>query len=150
MNDIKTETSYADTNVSVPKKKNIFKSFFRKLLLFVVVGFALYLAGAYLLASVFVYSKGDRIGYVYKFSNKGYIFKTNEGILKTGFVNLGNTTTPNEEWNFSVSDEKVANEITGIDQRIAVKLYYKEYYTRLFFKGDTKYFVYKMEKMPSQ
>ncbi|MGC4101776.1 hypothetical protein [Ferruginibacter sp.] len=126
------------------------KRFLRKFFLFAAIAFILYIGISYLLAAVLVYSSGDRIGYIYKFLHKGYIFKTNEGILKTGFVNIGNTTTPNEEWNFSVADDSVASQITHLDQRVAVKLYYKEYYTKLFFRGDTKYFVYKMEKMPNQ
>ena len=130
-------------------EKSWFRRFLRKFILFSIVILVLYLGVVYLLAAVFVYSKGDRIGYIYKFSHKGYIFKTNEGILKTGFVNIGNTSTPNEEWQFSVVDDSVATQITNLDQRIAVKLYYKEYYTTLFFRGDTKYFVYKMDKMPS-
>ena len=133
----------------VPKKKNWFRRFVKKLTLFLFIALVLYLGIVYLFAAVFVYSKGDRIGYIYKFSHKGYVFKTDEGILKTGFVNIGNTTTPNEEWAFSVDNDSVAKQITAIDQRIAVKLYYKEYYTTLFFKGDTKYFVYKMELMPN-
>ena len=132
------------------KAGNWFKKFLKKLMLFIIVAGILYLVVAYMLAAVFVYSKGDRIGYIYKFSNKGYVFKTNEGILKTGFVNIGNTTTPNEEWEFSVAEDSVANQITKLDQRVAVKLYYREYYTKLFFRGDTKYFVYRMDKMPAQ
>lgn len=126
-----------------------FKRFLRKLMLWLLLIGVLYLTVVYLLAAVFVYSKGDRIGYIYKFSNKGYVFKTNEGILKTGFVNIGNTSTPNEEWAFSVAEDSVASQITQLDQRVAVKLYYKEYYTKLFFRGDTKYFVYRMDKMPT-
>lgn len=137
------------TGTEQAPKKNWFSRFLKKFILFSVVVLLLYLSIMYLLAAVFVYSKGDRIGYIYKFSHKGYIFKTNEGILKTGFVNIGNTSTPNEEWAFSVVDDSVANQITNLDQRIAVKLYYREYYTKLFFRGDTKYFVYKMDKMPS-
>ena len=133
-----------------PVKKSWFKKFLRRFILFAIVILLLYTGIVYLFAAVFVYSKGDRIGYIYKFSHKGYIFKTNEGVLKTGFVNIGNTSTPNEEWQFSVADDSVANQITNLDQRIAVKLYYKEYYTKLFFRGDTKYFVYRMDKMPSQ
>ncbi len=142
MEEIKTVASEA-------KKTSWFRRFLRKLVFFGFLAFLLYLSIAYLFAAVFVYSKGDRIGYIYKFSHKGYIFKTNEGVLKTGFVNIGNTSTPNEEWEFSVADDSVANQITNLDQRVAVKLYYKEYYTKLFFKGDTKYFVYKMDKMPN-
>ena len=132
------------------KKKKGFRSFIQKLTWFLFFVLVLYFGIMYLLGAVLVYSKGDRIGYIYKFSHKGYLFKTDEGILKTGFVNFGNTSTPNEEWAFSVDNDSVARQITSIDQRIAVKLYYKEYYTRLFYKGDTKYFVYKMELMPNK
>jgi len=132
------------------KKTSWFKKFLKRLFFFGLLAFLVYVGIVYLFAAVLVYSKGDRIGYIYKFSHKGYIFKTDEGVLKTGFVNIGNTTTPNEEWAFSVKDDSVASQITSIDQRIAVKLYYKEYYTKLFFLGETKYFVYKMDKMPSQ
>lgn len=122
----------------------------KKITLFLFIVLVLYLIIIYLLGAVLVYSNGDRIGYIYKFSHKGYVFKTDEGILKTGFVNIGNTSTPNEEWSFSVDQDSVARQITALDQRIAVKLYYKEFYTRLFFKGDTKYFVYRMEVMPNR
>ena len=133
-----------------PKKKNSFNRFLKKLTLFLFIALVIYIGIMFLLGAVLIYSKGDRIGYIYKFSHKGYIFKTDEGILKTGFVNIGNTSTPNEEWTFSVDNDSVAKQITDIDQRIAVKVYYKEYYTRLFFKGDTRYFVYKMELMPNR
>ena len=125
-------------------------SFLKKIAWFLFIVLVLYMGIMYLLGAVMTYSKGDRIGYIYKFSHKGYLFKTDEGILKTGFVNIGNTTTPNEEWFFSVDNDSVAKQIIALDQRIAVKLYYKEFYTRLFYKGDTKYFVYKMELMPSR
>jgi len=134
--------------VEQPKKKG--GRFMKKVAWFLVIVLVGYFGIMYLLGSVLVYSKGDRIGYIYKFSHKGYLFKTDEGILKTGFVNIGNTSTPNEEWAFSVDNDSVAKQITALDQRIAVKLYYKEFYTRLFFKGDTKYFVYKMEAMPNR
>jgi len=130
------------------QKKKSGGSFIKKITWFLFIVLILYFGIMYLLGAVLVYSKGDRIGYIYKFSHKGYLFKTDEGILKTGFVNIGNTSTPNEEWAFSVDNDSVAHQITALDQRIAVKLYYREYYTTLFYKGDTKYFVYKMEVMP--
>ena len=131
-----------------PKKKA--GGFMKKVAWFLVIVLIGYFGIMYLLGAVLVYSKGDRIGYIYKFSHKGYLFKTDEGILKTGFVNIGNTSTPNEEWTFSVNNDSVARQITALDQRVAVKLYYREFYTTLFYKGDTKYFVYKMEIMPSR
>ena len=142
------DNNFSDQNI--PQKKNRLIRFIKKLTFFVIIAMVLYLGISYLMAAVFVYSKGNRIGYIYKFSNKGYVFKTYEGILKTGFVNIGNSQTPNEEWNFSVIEDSVANKITSLDQRIAVKLYYKEYYSKLFFRGETKYFVYRMDEMPSR
>ena len=130
-----------------PPKQSGFRKAMKWFVGLVITGFVLYIGIAYLLGAVLVYSKGDRIGYIYKFSHKGYVFKTDEGILKTGFVNLGNTPVPNEEWGFSVADDSVAKQISGLDQRVPVKLYYKEHYMKLFFRGDTKYFVYKMEVM---
>ena len=137
------------TATKEPQKKRS-NRFMKGVAWFLLIVLLLWFGINYLLGAVLVYSKGDRIGYIYKFSHKGYIFKTDEGILKTGFINIGNTSTPNEEWSFSVDNDSVAKQITALDQRIAVKLYYKEYYTTLFFKGDTKYFVYKMEEMPSR
>jgi hypothetical protein len=127
-----------------PKRR---MSFGKKALLFLSLGIVLYLVTIYVLGAVFVYSDGDRTGYIYKFSKKGYIFKTHEGILKTGFVNIGNTSTPNEEWEFSVADDKIAAQLRALDQRAMVKLHYKQHYTKLFWRGDTKYFVYKIETM---
>lgn len=131
-----------------PRRKKL--SFGKKLLLTFLVLFLIAATLKILFGSVFVYSDGDRTGYIYKFSRKGFIFKTNEGILKTGFVNMANPLTPNEEWTFSVANEDVAKQIRAMDQRSAVKLYYKEYFTRLFWRGDTKYFVYKVEVMSNQ
>lgn len=131
-----------------PKRKKL--SFGKKVLLALITVFLLAVTLKILFGSVFVFSDGDRTGYIYKFSRKGVIFKTHEGILKTGFVNMANPITPNEEWTFSVADEEVAKKIRSMDQRSMVKLYYKEYFTRLFWRGDTKYFVYKVEVLPVQ
>ena len=136
--------------VDIEQKKKKRGGFIKKVTWFLFIVLIVYFGVMYLLGAVLTYSKGDRIGYIYKFSHKGFLFKTGEGILKTGFINIGNTSTPNEEWAFSVDADSVAKQITALDQRVAVKLHYKEYYTRLFYKGDTKYFVYKMEVMPNR
>jgi len=142
MEDVRT------VEVDQPKKKG--GRFMKKVAWFLFIVLVGYFGIMYLLGAVLVYNKGNSVGYIYKFSHKGYLFKTNEGILKTGFINIGNTSTPNEEWAFSVDNDSIARQITALDQRIAVKLYYKEFYIRLFYKGDTKYFVYKMEVMPNR
>src|SRR5438552_323068 len=96
-------------------EKNKGRIFLRKVTWFLFIVLVLYFGVMYLLGAVLVYSKGDRIGYIYKFSHRGYLFKTDEGILKTGFVNIGNTSTPNEEWAFSVNNDSVARQITALD-----------------------------------
>lgn len=120
---------------------------FRKFMIFLfVLGI---LAGTtwVLLGSVFYYSKGFREGYVYKFSSKGVVFKTWEGILKTGFINFNNTSTPNEEWTFSAVDKEAIDALNKSGERVYLKLHYKQHFTKLFWRGDTKYFVYKVEMM---
>jgi hypothetical protein len=83
------------------------------------------------------YSKGDRAGYVQKFSRKGWICKTWEGEL--AMVNLPGAMP--EVFAFTVRDDAVAarlNETLG--QRVA--LTYEEHRgipTRCF--GETGYFV---------
>ena len=140
-----------NTTASVPEKPKRRKlSFGKKMLIAIILLTIMAVTFKILFGSVFVFSDGDRTGYITKFSKKGFVFKTHEGILKTGFVNLGNTVTPNEEWRFSVADEEVAQQIRNMDQRNMVKLFYKEYYTRLFWRGDTKYFVYKIEVLQPQ
>src|SRR5258705_12308477 len=128
-------------NTEMPKKSKPFRRFLWGLIitsLFAIITWIL-------LGSVFSYSKGFREGYIYKFSHKGIIFKTWEGTLKTGFVSFNNTSTPNEEWKFSVKDDVVADQLNKSGERVFLKLYYTQYFTRLFWKGDTKYFITKVE-----
>jgi hypothetical protein len=69
----------------------------------------------------YTYSKGDRIGYVQKLSEKGWLCKTWEGEL---------TMTPlagsiPEKWQFTVPDDDVALRIRGLQGR-PVALDYEE------------------------
>jgi len=96
------------------------------------------------------YSTGFRAGVPIKLSQKGYIIKTWEGEM-----NIGGLTTSAEgviptSWEFTVSRsgddvrEAINNAMVGGKR---VKLYYHEKYARLFWRGDTKYFVYKVEEI---
>lgn len=100
-----------------------------------------------LFGSAFSYSKGYREGYVYKFSHKGVIFKTWEGTLKTGFISFNNTAVPNEEWKFTVRDRSIADTLNKMGERTFLRLHYTQYFIRLFWRGDTKYFVSKVERI---
>ena len=83
------------------------------------------------------YSKGDRAGYVQKFSRKGWICKTYEGQL--AMVNVPGALQ--EKWDFSVRDDSVARLISqSMGKRVA--LVYDQHRgvpTSCF--GETDYFV---------
>lgn len=96
------------------------------------------------------YSKGYRAGTIMKLSYKGVLFKTYEGQLNTGggFNESGDITS--SIWNFSVrkKEQRVLDDIqNAVDNNYRVKLYYREKYLKLPFWGDTKYFIYKVEKV---
>jgi hypothetical protein len=108
----------------------------------------LWLAGAFLCiiaasaAYVWValhwsYSKGERAGYVQKFSSKGWIVKTWEGELQMVPV----PGAMPEKFLFSVRDDAVAQKInSSMGKRVAVHYeQHKGVPTSLF--GETEYFV---------
>ena len=85
----------------------------------------------------FSYSRGNRAGYVQKFSRKGWICKTYEGEL--AMVNVPGALQ--ERWEFTVRDDSVAHIITtSMGQRVS--LTYDQHAgvpTSCF--GETQYFV---------
>lgn len=97
------------------------------------------------------FSDGFRAGTMVKISKKGYLYKTIEGELNLGnyYTEKGSPST--SIWNFSVDSdadsvmEKLENAVlTGK----RVKLHYEERYLQLSWRGDTKYFVYKVVEAP--
>jgi hypothetical protein len=90
-----------------------------------------------LIALNYSYSRGNRAGYVQKFSRKGWICKTYEGEL--AMVNVPGALQ--ERWEFSVRDDSVAHIITtSMGQRVS--LTYDQHAgvpTSCF--GETQYFV---------
>lgn len=88
------------------------------------------------------YSEGDRAGRLIKLSYKGFLIKTWEGQLDVG----GLTGGPGGEgltslWDFSVSNDKELIQKLKNAQGKMVRLHYEERFVRLFWRGDTKYFV---------
>jgi len=85
----------------------------------------------------FVYSRGERAGYVQKLSRKGWIIKTWEGEL--AMVNLPGTQP--EIFHFTVRDDDAVKQVqSGLGQRVI--LTYEEHKGlpgTLF--GETSYFV---------
>jgi hypothetical protein len=102
-----------------------------------VAGFALYVWIALHLS----YSSGERVGYMQKFSRKGWVCKTWEG-------ELAMVTMPGvmgEKFFFTVRDDKVAADLNGaVGRRVA--LHYEQHPgipTSCF--GDTEYFITRVQ-----
>lgn len=88
------------------------------------------------------YSDGERAGTVSKFSRRGFIFKTYEGVLNVGgFSGETGSLTP-QYFDFSVRDEAVATQITqAVKTGQRVTLHYEEKILKLPWNGDTKYYI---------
>jgi hypothetical protein len=92
---------------------------------------------------------------VYKLSQKGILFKTYEGEMNTGNyvtdVSAENLST--KIWTFSVDKdqkEAIAQLESAVLKGSRVKLFYKERYLKFPWRGDTKYFIFKVEAAPNQ
>ncbi|MBL0058345.1 MAG: hypothetical protein IPP35_04400 [Elusimicrobia bacterium] len=98
-----------------------------------VLGIALWAWGALR----FVYSSGERAGFVQKFSKRGWIFKTWEGEL--AMVNLPGAMP--EIFFFTVRDEKVVPSIEGtMGQRVVLSYdQHRGVPPKIF--GETSYYV---------
>jgi hypothetical protein len=124
---------------------------FKKFLIYIGVVILLGIIGSGSVALFWNYSAGTRAGTVVKFSNKGYLFKTHEGQLNMGGFTTGESggVTP-AVWDFSVrgSNKEVQAALSdAMTQGSRVRLYYKEKLYQYDWRGDTKYFVYKVEKV---
>ncbi|MEM7372209.1 MAG: hypothetical protein AAF587_26560 [Bacteroidota bacterium] len=100
------------------------------------------------------YSSGSRVGQIVKFSKKGVIFKTFEGNLNAGgFAKDSDGDISPNVWAFSVyrDDDAIVRAIDdAMDQGYAVKLHYKERFYQFDWRGDTKYFIYQVEKVEEE
>jgi hypothetical protein len=111
-----------------------------------VVGGALLIgAGSYIIFGS--YSEGSRAGRLIKLTKKGYVFKTYEGELDMGGISTIRERR-NEEggitsiWDFSVDkdDQRLIEQLERLGGR-NVRLRYEERFFRLFWEGETRYFV---------
>jgi len=111
-----------------------------KLFLWLFTPFALIaalLAGYLWLALNWSYSKGERAGYVQKFSQKGWMIKTWEGELSLVAV----PGSMPEKFFFTVRNDDVAKKInTTVGKRVAVSYEQHKGLPANWF-GDTDYFV---------
>jgi hypothetical protein len=98
-----------------------------------------------------VYDEGVRAGNVLRISKKGMLFKTYEGQLNLQtFGGLKNTSPLMESFDFSV--EKDETEVIKELEAVAlsgerVNLHYVKRYTTFPWRGDTKYFITRVERV---
>lgn len=83
----------------------------------------------------FVFAEGTKAGVLNTFQKKGYIFKTYEGqLIQSGFRGNATTAIQSNQFSFSVSSERVAQQLmqnSGKD----MELHYKRYIGSLPWRG---------------
>jgi len=106
--------------------------------LMLIVAFVIVIFSGYVWVTLhWSFSKGDRVGYVQKISQKGWVIKTWEGELQMMPV----PGAVPEKFMFSVRDDAVAEKINSVVGK-KVSLSYEQHKgvpTNLF--GETEYFV---------
>ncbi|ADB41010.1 hypothetical protein [Spirosoma linguale] len=92
------------------------------------------------------YSDGERAGTVSKFSRRGFLFKTYEGVLNVGgFSGETGSLTP-QYFDFSVKDDAVAAQVTqAVKTGQRVTLHYEEKILKFPWNGETKYYITAVE-----
>lgn len=89
----------------------------------------------------FVFGRGTKAGELNFFVQKGYVWKTYEGrLIQSGFKpqNLGGVQS--NEFEFSVTDEKVAKQLMGSSGKL-LELHYKEHLGALPWRGMSTFIV---------
>lgn len=122
------------------------KKTMRKVLLIVIGLGLLVIAFIYM----FNFSDGFRVGVPVKISSKGFIVKTYEGQLNIGGLTSSAEGVLPTQWDFTVhgSDQEVLDDLeSAIENGKRVKIFYKEKLMVLPWRGDTKYFAYKVEEV---
>jgi hypothetical protein len=104
---------------------------------------ALVLGAMYYFYRTYTYSDGTRTGILVKISRKGNIFKTYEGQLHVGGVNMVNKQSI---FDFSVATEEAYNEAQALEGK-NVRVHYKQLKDAFFWQGDTDYMVYDVEEV---
>jgi hypothetical protein len=124
----------------------------RRLLLWGVLLALLFALGYIFIYCNFTLSKGTTSGTLTNITYKGILFKTHEGNLNTGTINLNPNIAPDKMtqamngWNFSVPSHEVASKLEDL-QGQRVKLFYRKKVKAMPWQGKTHYLVYDVKKL---
>ena len=106
-----------------------------------VIAIILVLAGLTYYKYYFVFGEGVKAGDLNFIVKKGYVFKTYEGkIIQTGLRSRQAGSIQSNEFEFSVSDEAVANKMM-LNSGKTFELHYREYKGALPWRGFSTYVV---------
>ncbi len=101
----------------------------------------LFFAGFIYYKYYFVFGEGVKAGDLNFIVKKGYVFKTYEGkIIQTGLRSRQAGSIQSNEFEFSVSDEAVANKMM-LNSGKTFELHYREYKGALPWRGFSTYVV---------
>ena len=113
------------------------KKFYTWTIVILLLVFAVFIYWKYF----FTYSEGNRAGLLQKFSKRGQVFKTWEGeMILSSVKSSQNVALASEKFLFSVTDKDVAGKLSHLEGRF-ITVHYSEKNGKLFWKGDTEYFV---------
>jgi len=120
------------------EKRGVLRRHWGKLTLLTLVGGPILVLSMWTaLALAYSYSKGDRTGYVQKFSKKGWVCKTWEGEL--AMVSMPGTLA--QIFPFTVRDDAVAAKVNAAAGKRVVLTYEEHPGLPLSCFGETSYFV---------
>lgn len=124
----------------------------RRFFLWVLLAAVVFVLGYIFIYCNFTISKGTTSGTLTNITLKGIVFKTHEGNLNTGTINLNPNIAPDKMtqamngWNFSVPSNDVATKLDEL-QGQRVKLYYRKKVKAMPWQGKTNYLVYEVKKL---
>ncbi|MBO9731617.1 MAG: hypothetical protein J7623_23450 [Chitinophaga sp.] len=109
---------------------------------FIVVSvIILILGGIFFYKYYFVFGQGVKAGELNYFVQKGYVFKTYEGkVIQSGYKGKVAGTIQSNEFQFSVSNERVAQQLMTASGKL-VELHYKEYLGAIPWRGYSPFIV---------
>ncbi|GAB3512137.1 hypothetical protein [Emticicia fontis] len=113
----------------------------KKLRIFLIILLVLALGIVYYLTAGY-YSSGERAGTISKISERGYVFKTFEGVLNEGGYSGETGTLTPRYWDFSCKLDSVTPKLQrALKTGERVTLIYREKFFTFPWNGDTKYFI---------
>jgi hypothetical protein len=113
----------------------------RKFLLMIALAVVVILLGFFGYKYYFVFGRGVKAGELNYFVQKGYVFKTYEGrLIQTGYRSKQPGALQSNEFQFSVSSERVATQLMTASGKL-VELHYKEYLGAIPWRGFSNFIV---------